>query len=56
MREGEKSESLSSTAELSDLVCYQHKISEARAEITGALYTHTYTHRVMSYFTTQELH
>lgn len=38
----EKSEGLSSTAELSDLVCYQQELSGARAEITGALFTHTY--------------
>lgn len=39
---GEKNESLPSTAELSDLVCYQQELSGARAEITRALCTHTY--------------
>lgn len=38
---GKKSESLSSTAELSDLVCYRQELSEAKAKITEALFTHT---------------
>ena len=37
--EGE-STSLSSTAELSDLVCYQQELTGARAKITEALFTH----------------
>lgn len=37
---GGKSEILSSTAELSDLVCYQQEISGARADYWSTIHTH----------------
>lgn len=48
-----KSESLSSAAEMSDLVCRCRALSEARAVITRALFTHTDTHSVESFFATR---
>lgn len=48
-----KSESLSSAAEMSDLVCRCHELSGARAVITRALFTHTDTHSVESFFATR---